>query len=93
MSKVSDMSSISMLQRVFSITFIELEELEEQEEGLATTFLTNHNEGIFYDLRNFLAQNDQYIPQELMDHAASKVKPGPTNNEAVPRRKQVVYAQ
>lgn len=26
--------------------------------GQATTFLTNHDEGLFYDLRKFLAEND-----------------------------------
>mgnify|MGYP003877704607 FL=1 len=59
--------------------------------GIATTFLTKHDEALFYDLKNFLVQNDQYVPQELLDHPASKIKPGTV--DAKPRHKQVVFAQ
>lgn len=30
--------------------------------GLATTFLTNADEALFYDLKKFMQENDQYIP-------------------------------
>ena len=59
--------------------------------GLATTFLTKHDDAIFYDLKNFLVQNEQFVPQELLDHPSTKIKPGTA--DAVPRRKQVVFAQ
>ena len=59
--------------------------------GVAITFLTGKNEELFYDLKNFLVQNGQNVPQELAEHAATKVKPGTV--DAVPRRKQVIYAQ
>lgn len=59
--------------------------------GVAVTFLTAKNEELFYDLKNFLTQNGQHVPPELADHPATKVKPGTA--DAVPRRKQVIYAQ
>ena len=59
--------------------------------GIAYTFLTNKNEEIFYDIHNFLVQNNQKVPPELANHPASKVKPGTI--EYVPRRKQVIFAQ
>jgi len=59
--------------------------------GTAITFLTGKNEELFFDLKNFLTQNGQTVPEELADHPATKVKPGTV--DAVPRRKQVIYAQ
>ncbi len=59
--------------------------------GIAYTFLTNRNEEVFYDIHNFLVQNNQKVPEELAKHPAAKVKPGTL--EYVPRRKQVIYAQ
>jgi len=53
--------------------------------------LTGKNEELFFDLKNFLVQNGQNVPEELADHPATKVKPGTV--DAVPRRKQVIYAQ
>lgn len=58
--------------------------------GIAYTFLTVKNEDVFYDIKNFLVQNGQNVPQELADHPASRVKPGTIEN--VPRRKQVIFA-
>lgn len=60
--------------------------------GLAITFLTNNNEDLFYDLKDFLIKNNQNVPQELAIHPASKVKPG-SLPENVPRRKQILYIQ
>ena len=57
--------------------------------GIAYTFLTPRNEELFYELKNFLAQNGQNVPQNLADHPASKIKPGTI--EIVPRRKQIIY--
>lgn len=59
-------------------------------EGTAITFLTNGDEGVFYDLKEYLEYNKQPVPTELAEHPASKIKT--TNfNEKVPRSKQVLY--
>ena len=60
--------------------------------GIAWTFLTNHDEELFFDLKNFLTQNDQQIPPELAEHPATKIKPG-SLQDVQPRRKQILYAQ
>jgi ATP-dependent RNA helicase DDX23/PRP28 len=59
--------------------------------GLAISFLTNHDEEIYYDLKEFLIKNNQEVPSELANHPATKIKPG-SIPENVPRRKQVLYA-
>jgi ATP-dependent RNA helicase DDX23/PRP28 len=59
--------------------------------GHAITFLTNHDEEIFYDLKEYLEINDQSVPAELANHPATKIKPGLTQDN-VPRRKQILYA-
>eukprot|EP01015_Nassula_variabilis_P037651 TRINITY_DN999_c0_g2_i1.p2 TRINITY_DN999_c0_g2~~TRINITY_DN999_c0_g2_i1.p2 ORF type:complete len:167 (-),score=47.48 TRINITY_DN999_c0_g2_i1:40-540(-) len=60
--------------------------------GIAITFLTNRNEELYYDLHNFLVQNNQNVPPELASHPATKIKPG-SMPENVPRRKQVIFVQ
>ena len=60
--------------------------------GMAVTFLTSQNEDLYYDLKEFLIRNKQEVPPDLMNHPASKIKPGALANNA-PRRKQVVYCQ
>jgi hypothetical protein len=44
-------------------------------QGTATTFLTMSDTGVFYDLKNFLTNNNQSIPPELVRHEASKNAP------------------
>lgn len=44
--------------------------------GMATTFLTNADDGILYDLRKFMQDNDQHIPNELANHPAARFKGG-----------------
>eukprot|EP00347_Sterkiella_histriomuscorum_P020962 403335789 len=44
--------------------------------GMATTFLTPGDEGIYYDLKKFLQDNDQHVPAELANHNAAKFKGG-----------------
>ena len=44
--------------------------------GIATTFLTSGDEGIFYDLRLYLLESNQKIPEELLNHPAAHAKPG-----------------
>ncbi|EAS02223.2 DEAD/DEAH-box helicase (macronuclear) [Tetrahymena thermophila SB210] len=60
--------------------------------GIAYTFVTNHNEAIMYDLREFLFKNNFDIPSELDTHPAAQTKPG-TISENVPRSQQVILAQ
>lgn len=60
-------------------------------QGRAVTFLTASDEGLFYDLRQYLERTDQVVPAELADHQASKVKVAPYQREAVPRHKQLIY--
>lgn len=54
--------------------------------GLAITFLTNADEELFYDLKEFLLKNDQQVPPELDSHPAARVKPG-SMPDNLPRRK------
>ncbi|KAL5973929.1 hypothetical protein ACLOJK_030588 [Asimina triloba] len=44
--------------------------------GKATTFLTMHDEGVFYDLKLKLSENGCPVPPELSRHEASESKPG-----------------
>ncbi|XP_062019095.1 DEAD-box ATP-dependent RNA helicase 21 [Rosa rugosa] len=44
--------------------------------GLATTFLTMQDTGVFYDLKKMLIQSNSSVPPELARHEASKYKPG-----------------
>jgi len=43
--------------------------------GVATTFLTKNDQEIFYDLRNYLVESKQKVPDALNDHPAAYVKP------------------
>lgn len=64
--------------------------------GLATTFLTQEDSEMFYDLRIFLGTTQQVIPHELEKHPASKFKPGTIDEEGRMKgskaRDQVIYA-
>jgi len=44
--------------------------------GMATTFLTNADEGLLFDLKKFMQDNDQVIPNELANHPAARFKGG-----------------
>ncbi len=60
--------------------------------GIATTFLTNADEALFYDLRNYLMESGQAVPTELNNNPVAFVKPGPKPDDGqAPRQKQVVY--
>ncbi|KAL6220970.1 hypothetical protein ACLB2K_008723 [Fragaria x ananassa] len=48
----------------------------EGKSGLATTFLTMQDIGVFYDLKKMLIQSNSLVPPELARHEASKYKPG-----------------
>jgi len=43
-------------------------------------------------MKEFLIKNNQFVPPELDQHEASRIKPG-SIAENVPRRKQILYAQ
>eukprot|EP01017_Pseudomicrothorax_dubius_P041139 TRINITY_DN6553_c0_g1_i5.p1 TRINITY_DN6553_c0_g1~~TRINITY_DN6553_c0_g1_i5.p1 ORF type:complete len:476 (-),score=129.20 TRINITY_DN6553_c0_g1_i5:149-1576(-) len=60
--------------------------------GLATTFLTNYDEELFYDLVKFLESNNQQVPRELAEHPATLVKPG-SMQPTLRRKDQVIFAQ
>jgi ATP-dependent RNA helicase DDX23/PRP28 len=45
-------------------------------EGKSTSFLTNEDTDIMYDLKQMLIQNDYTVPAELSRHEAAQVRPG-----------------
>jgi len=65
--------------------------------GIALSFVTPEDSDIFYDLTQFLKGSGQLIPPELVNHPASKFKPGTLNEYGQPlgqkRSDQVVYAK
>lgn len=65
--------------------------------GLATSMVTPEDDGIFFDLNNFMKSSNQVIPPELANHPSAKFKPGTVNEEGFLVGKklseQVVYAK
>mmetsp|Transcript_8333 Transcript_8333/g.25818 ORF Transcript_8333/g.25818 Transcript_8333/m.25818 type:complete len:758 (-) Transcript_8333:284-2557(-) len=49
-------------------------------DGTAVTFLTDADEAIFYELRQYLEQTDSDIPNALDRHPAAHAKPGERND-------------
>ena len=47
--------------------------------GVASTLLTDSDEAMFYELREYLEQTDADIPQKLEKHPAALAKPGERN--------------
>eukprot|EP00959_Pyramimonas_sp_CCMP1952_P089509 1872548-Pyramimonas_sp.AAC.1 len=45
--------------------------------GTATTFLTNDDSGVFFDLKMFLTNSNNAVPPELARHEAAREKPDP----------------
>jgi ATP-dependent RNA helicase DDX23/PRP28 len=43
--------------------------------GVATTLLTKNDQAIFYDLRNYLMESRQKVPEALNEHPAAYIKP------------------
>ncbi|EFJ40682.1 hypothetical protein VOLCADRAFT_77867 [Volvox carteri f. nagariensis] len=58
--------------------------------GVAVTFLTLGDTGVFYDLKKLLEESKAAVPPELARHEASKLKPG--SIEAKSRKDQTVFA-
>ncbi|CAD7928912.1 unnamed protein product [Amoebophrya sp. A120] len=44
--------------------------------GISTTFLTPADEGLYFELKEFLIACEKQVPHELSSHEAAKVKPG-----------------
>lgn len=59
-------------------------------EGRATSFLTNEDTDIMYDLKQMLIQTESQIPPELARHEAALVKPGSVS--AKPKT-EVIFAK
>lgn len=45
-------------------------------EGVATTFVTEHDEGVFYDLKQYLESTESHVPPQLAKHPAASNAPG-----------------
>lgn len=58
--------------------------------GLAVTFLTQSDAGVFYDLKKQLEDCKAQVPNELARHEASKVKPG--GYEQKPKRSEAIFS-
>ena len=58
--------------------------------GLATSFITNDDSELFYDLKQMLVATGNVVPPELGKHPAAQVKPG---TAAASRRDTVILAQ
>jgi len=58
--------------------------------GLATSFLTNDDADIMYDLKRMLQETNNSVPSELANHEASRNKPGSIVQQ--PRHKTIIYA-
>ncbi len=44
--------------------------------GMATTFITSADDALLFDLKKFMQDNDQIIPNELANHPAARFKGG-----------------
>lgn len=40
--------------------------------GVAMTFLTAHDESLFFDLNEYLIKNNYFVPPELANHEATR---------------------
>jgi ATP-dependent RNA helicase DDX23/PRP28 len=61
--------------------------------GLATSFLTNDDSEVMYDLKQMLQHTNQFIPNELANHPAAQVKPGTVTEKPKARKDTVIYAK
>lgn len=62
------------------------------ESGIATSFLTNEDTDIMYDLRQTLEKSGNPVPKELESHPASSQKPG-TIAAPTRRGETIIYIQ
>jgi len=61
-------------------------------EGLATTFLTNEDTEVMYDLKQALVATGSFVPQELDRHPDAQYKPGSVPEKKT-RKDTVIYAK
>jgi ATP-dependent RNA helicase DDX23/PRP28 len=59
---------------------------------LATSFVTNEDSALFYDLKQMLANTQTFLPSELTSHPAASIRPGAVP-EKKPRRETAVRAK
>lgn len=66
-------------------------------EGVAISFLTNEDEEIMYDLKQYLISTNMPVPQELASHPMAKAAPGARDEKgniiAKSKRDTVIYAK
>mmetsp|Transcript_6526 Transcript_6526/g.7094 ORF Transcript_6526/g.7094 Transcript_6526/m.7094 type:complete len:80 (+) Transcript_6526:187-426(+) len=55
-------------------------------EGLATSFLTNDDSELFYEIKEMLQKTGNQVPYDLRSHPAANVKPG----QPLPRKRDTV---
>jgi ATP-dependent RNA helicase DDX23/PRP28 len=55
--------------------------------GKAITFIGKKDEGIFYDLREYLEKNNQPVPNDLQHHHASRIKPTAKSGDSYKHKK------
>jgi len=64
--------------------------------GVATTLLTEYDEEVFWDLKNYLLSTESQIPKELAMHQAAKAAPGTRNEQgkliAEKRKDTIMYS-
>ena len=58
----------------------------------ATSFLTNEDADIMYDLKNMLQSTKNFVPQELNSHPSAQFKPGSVPDRPS-RRDTIIYAK
>jgi ATP-dependent RNA helicase DDX23/PRP28 len=58
---------------------------------VATSFLTNEDTEIMYDLKEMLTRTGNIVPAELAAHESSKVKPGTIVTKR--RRDTIIFAR
>ncbi|GAM21705.1 hypothetical protein SAMD00019534_048800 [Acytostelium subglobosum LB1] len=61
-------------------------------EGMASSFLTDKDTEIMYDLKNMLSTTHNTVPNELMRHPASQIKPGSVT-ERQKRSETIIYTK
>ena len=59
--------------------------------GVATSFITNDDADLFYDLKQMLTSTGNHVPPELGKHPAAQVKQG--GGPAGSKRETVIFAQ
>jgi len=59
--------------------------------GIATTFISNDDTEIMYDLKQMLINSKNTVPAELLNHPAGQCRPG-TIPDRAPRRDTIIFS-